>query len=189
MICFPCCPLWWQLRILSLSPFFLLGNRSMPNISNFNLSVNAWENRDCKWWKLVFESNECWGKTIASYSYFFYSAFWLYSIGFLKLQINECVMENEAYGLAGAFVARRTTDLTLLLEMVSRNQNRSRHDDVTMMGAEVRKIEYNIAFKWGDWYCLSGTMWPIGSGTKGVVHMTHQTWRWDRSFHWLRHRN
>ena len=54
-------------------------------------------------------------------------------------------MENEANGLTDSFVARLTTDRTLRLELISRNQNGSRHDQGTGMGAEVRKIEYSIA--------------------------------------------
>ena len=57
------------------------------------------------------------------------------------------VMENEANGLTDLFVARHTTDPTLRLELLSRNQNGSRHDQVTEMGAEVRKIEYCKAFE------------------------------------------
>ena len=56
-------------------------------------------------------------------------------------------MENEASGLTDSFVARLTTDRTLRLELISRNQNGSRHDQGTGMGAEVRKIEYSIALK------------------------------------------
>ena len=55
-------------------------------------------------------------------------------------------MENEANGLTDSFVARRTTDPNLRLELLSRNQNGSRYDQGTGMGAEVRNIEYNIAF-------------------------------------------
>lgn len=56
-------------------------------------------------------------------------------------------MENEANGLADSFVARHTTDLALLLELLSRNQNGPRRDQVTEMGAEVRQFEYNTAFE------------------------------------------
>ena len=56
-------------------------------------------------------------------------------------------MENEAYGLTDSFVARHTTDPTLRLELLSRNQNGLRHNQGIGMGAEVRKIEYSIALK------------------------------------------
>ena len=51
-------------------------------------------------------------------------------------------MESIADGLTNPFVARHTTDHTLRLELLSRNQNGSRHDQGIGMGAEVRKIEY-----------------------------------------------
>ena len=56
-------------------------------------------------------------------------------------------MENEAYGLTDSFVARHTTDPTLRLELLSRNQNGLRHNQGIGMGAEVRNIEYSIALK------------------------------------------
>ena len=56
-------------------------------------------------------------------------------------------MENEANGLTDSSVARHSTDRTLRLELISRNQNGSRHDQGTGMGAEVRNIEYSIALK------------------------------------------
>ena len=56
-------------------------------------------------------------------------------------------MENEAYGLTDSFVARHTTDPTLRLELLSRNQNGLRHNQGIGMGAQVRKIEYSIALK------------------------------------------
>ena len=56
-------------------------------------------------------------------------------------------MENEANGLTDSFVARLTTDRTLRLELISRNQNGLRHDQGTGMGAEIRNIEYSIALK------------------------------------------
>ena len=56
-------------------------------------------------------------------------------------------MENEANGLTDSFVARHNTNPTLRLELLSRNQNGSRHDQGTGMGAEVRKTEYSIAFR------------------------------------------
>lgn len=46
-------------------------------------------------------------------------------------------MENEANGLIDSFVARHTTDPTLRLELLSRNQDGSRHDQDTGMGAEI----------------------------------------------------
>ena len=49
-------------------------------------------------------------------------------------------MENEANGLTDTFVARHTTDRTLRLELLSRNQNGLRCDQHTVIGAEVRKI-------------------------------------------------
>ena len=55
-------------------------------------------------------------------------------------------MENEANGLTDSFVARHNTNPTLRLELLSRNQNGSRHDQGTGMRAEVRKTEYSIAF-------------------------------------------
>ena len=55
-------------------------------------------------------------------------------------------MENEANGLTDSFLARNNTNPTLRLELLSRNQNGSRHDQGTGMGAEVRKTEYSIAF-------------------------------------------
>lgn len=45
-------------------------------------------------------------------------------------------MENEANGLTDSFVARHTTDPTLRLGLLFRNQNGSRHDQGTGMGAE-----------------------------------------------------
>ena len=56
-------------------------------------------------------------------------------------------MENEDNSFTDFFVARHTTDLTLRLELLFLNQNGSRHDQDTGMGAEVRKIEYSIAIK------------------------------------------
>lgn len=56
-------------------------------------------------------------------------------------------MENQTNGLADSFVARHTTDPALRQELLSRNQNGSSHDHVTMMGAQVRNVEYNIAFQ------------------------------------------
>ena len=56
-------------------------------------------------------------------------------------------MENEANGLTDSSVARHSTDRTLRLELISRNQNGSRHDQGTGMGVEVRNIEYSIALK------------------------------------------
>ena len=56
-------------------------------------------------------------------------------------------MGNEANGLIDSFVARHTTDPTLRLELLSRNQNGPRHDQGTGMGEEVRKTEYSIAFR------------------------------------------
>ena len=56
-------------------------------------------------------------------------------------------MENEANGLTDSSVARHSRDRTLRLELISRNQNGSRHDQGTGMGAEVRNIEYSIALK------------------------------------------
>ena len=56
-------------------------------------------------------------------------------------------MENEANGLIDSFVARHTTDPTLRLELLSRNQDGSRHDQDTGTGAEVRKTEYSITFR------------------------------------------
>ena len=67
-------------------------------------------------------------------------------------------MENEANGLTNSFVSRHTTDPTLRLELLSRNQNGLRHDQGIGMGAEARKTEYRMALKIErDWYCLSGT--------------------------------
>ena len=54
-------------------------------------------------------------------------------------------MKNDANGLTDSFGARHTTDPTLRLELLSRNQNGSRHDQGSSMGAEVRQIEYSIA--------------------------------------------
>ena len=56
-------------------------------------------------------------------------------------------MENEANGLTDSFLARHNTNPTLRLELLSRNQNGSRHDQGTGMGAEVSNIEYSIALK------------------------------------------
>ena len=56
-------------------------------------------------------------------------------------------MENEDNSFTDSFVARHTTDLTLRLELLFLNQNGLRHDQDTVMGAEVRKIEYSIAIK------------------------------------------
>ena len=53
-------------------------------------------------------------------------------------------MENEANGLTNSSaVAIHTTERTLRLELISRNQNGVRHDQ----GTEVRNIEYSIALK------------------------------------------
>ena len=52
-------------------------------------------------------------------------------------------MENEANGLTDSFVARHTTDPTLRLELISR-------DEDSGMGAEVRTTEYSIAIRWGE---------------------------------------
>lgn len=46
-------------------------------------------------------------------------------------------MENEAYGLRDFFVARHTTDPTLRLELLSRNQNGFRHGQDSGMGTEI----------------------------------------------------
>ena len=56
-------------------------------------------------------------------------------------------MENEDNSFTDSFMARHTTDLTLRLELLFLNQNGLRHDQDTVMGAEVRKIEYSIAIK------------------------------------------
>ena len=68
-------------------------------------------------------------------------------------------MGNEANGLIDSLVARHTTDPTLRLELLSRNQNGPRHDQGTGMGEEVRKTEYSIAFRLGEghWYRFSMT--------------------------------
>ncbi|PFX11148.1 hypothetical protein AWC38_SpisGene25339, partial [Stylophora pistillata] len=50
---------------------------------------------------------------------------------------NSFIMENEVNGLADSFVARHTTDLALFLELLFRNQNGSRYDQGTGMGAEI----------------------------------------------------
>ena len=50
-------------------------------------------------------------------------------------------MENEANGLTDPYVARHTTDPTLRLELISRDQNGLRHNQDSGMGAEVRKTE------------------------------------------------
>ena len=47
-------------------------------------------------------------------------------------------MENEANGLTDSFVARHTADPTLRVELLSRNQNGSRHGQGSGMGAEVK---------------------------------------------------
>ena len=49
-------------------------------------------------------------------------------------------MENEANGLTDSFVARHTTDPSLRLELISR-------DEDSGMGAEVRTTEYSIAIR------------------------------------------
>ncbi|CAH3155811.1 unnamed protein product [Pocillopora meandrina] len=46
-------------------------------------------------------------------------------------------MENEANGLTESSEARNTTDRTLRLELISRNQNGLRHDQDTGVGAEI----------------------------------------------------
>ena len=46
-------------------------------------------------------------------------------------------MENKANGLRDSFVARHTTDHTLRLELLCRNQNGLHHDRGSGMGAEV----------------------------------------------------
>ena len=56
-------------------------------------------------------------------------------------------MENGAYGLTDFFVARHTTDPTLRLELLSRNQNGFRHGQDSGMGTEVRKTDYSIALR------------------------------------------
>ena len=70
-------------------------------------------------------------------------------------------MENEAYGLTDSFVSRHTTDPTLRMELLSRNQNGLRHDQGIGMGEEVRKIEYSIALKVTDIACLGLRSRPI----------------------------
>ena len=52
-------------------------------------------------------------------------------------------MENQANGLTDSFVARRSTDR---LELLSHNQNGPRYDQGSGIGAEVREIEYKMAF-------------------------------------------
>ena len=57
-------------------------------------------------------------------------------------------MENEASGLIDSFVARHTViDPILRSDLLSRNQNGSRPDQGTRMGAEVKKTEYIIAYR------------------------------------------
>ena len=56
-------------------------------------------------------------------------------------------MENEASGLTDSFVARHTIDPILRSDLLSRNQNGSRPDQGTWLGAQVKKIEYSIAFR------------------------------------------
>ena len=56
-------------------------------------------------------------------------------------------MENEASGLIDSFVARHTIDPILRSDLLSRNQNGSRPDQGTRMGAEVKKTEYIIAYR------------------------------------------
>ena len=56
-------------------------------------------------------------------------------------------MENEANGLTDSSVARKTTDCTLRLQLISRHQHGLRPDQGTGMGAKVRNIEYSIASK------------------------------------------
>ena len=48
-------------------------------------------------------------------------------------------MENEASGLIDSFVARHIIDPILRSDLLSRNQNGSRPDQGTRMGAEVKK--------------------------------------------------
>ena len=67
-------------------------------------------------------------------------------------------MGNEANGLIDSFVARHTTDPTLRLELLSRNQNGPRHDQGTGMGEEVRKTEYSIAFRLGEGHCYRSSV-------------------------------
>ncbi|PFX26586.1 THAP domain-containing protein 11 [Stylophora pistillata] len=52
------------------------------------------------------------------------------------LSFKTLTMENETNGLADSFVAWHTIDSALRQELLSRNQNGSHHDHVTMMGAE-----------------------------------------------------
>ena len=113
---------------------------------------------DCKWWNLIHECTEWTLKTISIHFKFFLLCFLFVLHWFLSVA-NTCIMENEANGLTDSFVARHTTDPTLRLGLLFRNQNGSRHDQGTGMGAEVRKTEYSIAFRWreGHWYCFSGT--------------------------------
>ena len=56
-------------------------------------------------------------------------------------------MENEASGLIDSFVARHTIDPILRSDLLSRNQNGSRPDQGTWLGAQVKKIECSIAFR------------------------------------------
>ena len=56
-------------------------------------------------------------------------------------------MENEANDLTDSSVARKTTDCTLRLQLISRHQHGLRPDQGTGMGAKVRNIEYSIASK------------------------------------------
>ena len=63
---------------------------------------------------------------------------------FIPYIANTCIMENQANGLTDSFVARRTTGR---LELLSRSQNGSRHDQGSGIEAEVKQIEYNISFR------------------------------------------
>ena len=75
---------------------------------------------------------------------FSYSTFCLYNIGFLQLQIHVSWKTKLTVWQTPPWP---DTVQTLRLELISRNQNGSRHDQGTGMGAEVRNIEYSIALK------------------------------------------
>ena len=57
------------------------------------------------------------------------------------------IYHGKRSSLTDSSVARHTTNRTLRLELVSRNQNGLRHDQGTWIEAEVRNIEYSIALK------------------------------------------
>ena len=140
-----------------LSKFTTIWHTTLT-LSNFNPFINAWKSFDCKLWNLIRDCAECGRKLYPVTFNFSNSAFSLYRIGFLKLQIHVSWKTKLTVWQTPSW-PDSLTNPTLRLEPLSRNQNGSRHDQGPGMRAEVRNNEYSIAFGWGEghWYCFSGT--------------------------------